>query len=256
VNRRNEDDITKDFVLAAAATLVSLPAAAQAIHVLASNGMRAVVEELQPKAEKAIGRSLSIEYGSTTMLKPKLESGEGYDVAIVTTPAMEDLVKAGKIAAGSRVALARCGIGVGIRVGAAKPDIKTSEAMKQALLTTNAVTFAEDGASRTSVEKMFSRMGIADQMKAKTILEQGSVRSAGRVVSGDADFVLTLVSEILPIKGMELLGPIPSEYQGYISFAAGVAAKSPNAEAASSFVKSLVGAATAATYKAKGMEPL
>jgi molybdate transport system substrate-binding protein len=103
---------------------------------------------------------------------------------------------------------------------------------------------------------MFAHMGIADQMKPKTILEQGSVRSAGRVVSGDADMILTLMSEILPVKGMELVGPIPSEYQGYVSFSAGVAAKSPNAGPAASFVKSLVVPANAALYKAKGMDPL
>jgi molybdate transport system substrate-binding protein len=244
------------FIFAACLTFASLPAMAQEIHVLVSNGMRAVVEELKPNAEKAIGRPISIEYGSTTGLRPKLDSGEGYDAAIVTTPAMDDLVKAGKISAGTRVNLARCGIGVGIRSGTPKPDVKTSEALKQALLKTKGVTFAEDGASRPSVEKMFAHMGIADQMKPKTILEQGSVRSAGRVVSGDADMILTLMSEILPVKGMELVGPIPSEYQGYVSFSAGVAAKSPNAGQAASFVKSLVVPANAALYKAKGMDPL
>ncbi|MBV8842392.1 MAG: substrate-binding domain-containing protein [Bryobacterales bacterium] len=243
------------FILAATLAFYSFSAAAQPVRVLASNGMRAVIEDLQPKAEKSIGRPLSIEYGSTTMLRPKLDSGEGYDVAIVTTPAMDDLVKAGKIAPDSRLDLARCGIGVGQRAGAQKPDIKTGEGMTQALLKAKAVTYAEDGASRITVEKMFARMGIADQMKAKTILEQGSVRSAGRVVKGDADYVLTLISEILPIKGLEVIGPLPAEYQGYISFAAGVAAKSPNKEPAASLVKFLVIPENASIYKAKGMEP-
>jgi molybdate transport system substrate-binding protein len=246
----------RTFVLASALALFSSAAGAQAIHIIASNGMKAVIDELKPAAEKAIGKPIEIEFGSTTMLKPKLDSGEGYDVAIVTSEVIDELVKAGKIAPGTRVNLSRCGVGVGVRAGAAKPDIKTGEAMKHALLNVKAVSYAQDGASRTTVEKMFAKMGIAEQMKTKTVLEQGSVRSAGRVVSGDADFVLTLVSEILPIKGIELLGPLPSEYQGYISFSAGVATKSANPGPAASFVKSLVAPANAATYKAKGMEPL
>jgi len=153
------------------------------------------------------------------------------------------------------VDLGRCGIGIGIRSGASKPDIKTPETLKQALLKVKAVSYAQDGASRGSVEKMFARMGIADQMKAKTVLDQGSVRAAGHVVSGDADFVLTLVSEILPIKGIELLGSLPEEYQGYVSFSAGVAAKTPNPDAAKAFLKFLASPANASTYKAKGMEP-
>jgi molybdate transport system substrate-binding protein len=234
--------------------LVSL-GAAQALHVITSNGMRAVVDQLQPAAEKTAGHPLAFEFGSTTMLKPKLDSGEGYDAAIVTTETVDALIKAGKLLPDSRVDLGRCGIGIGIRTGASKPDIKTGEALKQALLKVKAVSYAQDGASRGSVEKMFARMGIADQMKAKTVLDQGSVRAAGHVASGDADFVLTLVSEILPIKGIELLGSLPEEYQGYVSFAAGVAAKAQNPDASKALLKFLASPKNAAVYKAKGMEP-
>ena len=247
--------VRRTFVWAACLAALSSMSAAQAIRVLASNGMKAVIDELQPAAEKTAGKPLSIEFGSTTMLKPKLESSEGYDVAIVTSEVIGDLVKAGKIAPGSRVDLARCGIGIGIRTGAARPDIKTAEALKHAFRSVKAVAYAQDGASRAAVEKMFERMGIAGQMKAKTVLEQGSVRSAGKVVSGDADFVLTLVSEILPVKGIELLGPLPQEYQGYVSFSAGVSSKAVNREAGQSFLKVLTSPASAAAYKAKGMEP-
>jgi molybdate transport system substrate-binding protein len=228
---------------------------AQPIHVIASNGMRAVIDQLGPAAEKTIGHPLMFEFGSTTMLKPKLESGEGYDAAVVTSETIDALIKAGKIAAASKVDLARCGIGIGIRAGAAKPDIRSGDALKKALLKVKGVSYAQDGASRTSVEKMFASMGIADQMKAKTVPEQGSVRAAGKVVGGDADFVLTLVSEILPIKGIELLGPLPEEYQGYVSFSGGIAAKAANPESAKAFLKFLSAPANAAVYKAKGMEP-
>ena len=225
------------------------------IRVLASNGMRTVVEQLQPAAEKAVGQNLAIEFNSTTGLQPKLESGQGYDVAIVTVEMMDELVKSGKIAPKSRVNLARGAIGVGIRAGASKPDIKTPEAMKQALLKVKAVSYAQDGASRPAIEKMFANMGIAEQMKTRSLLEQGSVRSAGRVAAGDSDFVMTLASEILPIKGVELAGLLPAQYQGYVSFSAGVAAGAVNPFQATTLVKFLASPANAAVYKAKGLEP-
>lgn len=229
--------------------------AQNSVKVLASNGMKTVIEELQPRAEKALGRPLAIEFNSTTMLKPKLESGQGYDVAIVTTELMDELVKSGRIAAGTRADLGRGAIGVGTRAGALKPDIKTSDAMKQALLKVKAVSYAQDGASRPAIEKMFSQLGIAEQMKGKILLEQGSVRAAGRVAAGDADFVLTLASEILPIKSVEFAGLLPAQYQGYVSFSAGVAASSANQEQAKALVKLLASPANASVYKEKGLEP-
>jgi molybdate transport system substrate-binding protein len=114
--------------------------------------------------------------------------------------------------AASRVDLARGAIGLGVREGAPKPDIKTSDALKRALLNAKTVAYAKDGASRPAIDKMLERMGIAGQMKSRIILEQGSVRSAERVTAGDADFVLTLESEILPIKGVARVGPLLAEY--------------------------------------------
>jgi molybdate transport system substrate-binding protein len=154
------------------------------------------------------------------------------------------------------VALAKSGVGVGIRKGAPKPDIRTSEAMKKTLLSAKSVTYAEDGASRTYVERMFQRMGIADVMKAKTALEQGSGRATGRVADGQTELVLTLASEILPVAGIELVGPLPSEHQQYVGFSAGVgaAAAGSNKDASMALIKFLASPAVAPVLKAKGME--
>jgi molybdate transport system substrate-binding protein len=157
--------------------------------------------------------------------------------------------------AASRVDLARGAIGLGVREGAPKPDIKTSDALKRALLNAKTVAYAKDGASRPAIDKMLERMGIAGQMKSRIILEQGSARSAERVTAGDADFVLTLESEILPIKGVALVGPLLAEYQGYVSFAAGVSASAANPAPAQALVQFLASPANTAVYKAKGLEP-
>jgi molybdate transport system substrate-binding protein len=225
-----------------------------AIKVFASNGVKAVVEALQKDAERATGHTLSIQFDTSAALERRIGSGEPFDIAIVTTETMDELIRKGSIVASTRVPIARSGIGVGIRQGAARPDIGTAAAMKGTLLRARKITYAQDGASRVHILHMLERLGIAEEMAAKTILEQGSIRSTGRVANGDAELVITLISEILPIPGVELLGPLPPEFQSYVSLAAGVGAKSRNAEAAGSLTMFLSGPATVSTLKAKGME--
>jgi molybdate transport system substrate-binding protein len=224
------------------------------ITFLASNGVRAVIEALKPQCERTIGHPLAIQYGSTTDLVKKIDAGESFDLTVLTTEAIDRLVQSGKVAPASRAAIARCGVGVGIRAGAPKPDIGTPQAMKAALLKTKAVTYAEDGASRVFVEKMEQTFDIADQMKTKTILTHGSSAADATVAEGKADIVLTLASEILGVRGVELVGPLPPAVEGYINFAAAAGTKSPNAEAAKAIIQFLKSPAAASVYRAKGME--
>jgi len=244
------------FATGAILFLAALSAAAQTapIHVLASNGMKAVIDELKPQAERAAGRRLMIEYGTSSSVKKRIEGGEAFDVAILTSEVIDDLAKAGKIAAGTRTEIARCGIGIGVRAGAAKPDIRTPDALKKTLLAAKSITYAQDGASRTYILQMQDKLGIGDAMKAKTILEKGSVGSNARVADGSVEMVLTLVSEILPAKGVQLVGPLPAEVQHYVNFAEGIGPNSKNTEAGKALVKFFASPAVAPTLKAKGME--
>ena len=243
--------------VAVALLLTAFQLAAQntPLHVLASNGVKAVIDELKPQAERVVGRPLVIEFDTSSSVKKRIEGGDAFDVAILTSDVIGDLAKAGKIAAGTRTEIARCGIGIGVRAGAAKPDIKTSDALKKTLLAAKSITYAQDGASRTYILQMEDKLGIADMMKAKTILEQGSVRSNARVADGSAEMVLTLVSEILPAKGVDLVGPLPADVQHYVDFATGIGANSKNTDAGKALMKFFVSPAVAPTLKAKGMEP-
>ena len=243
-------------VLAAVLSLLFRDAAAQVapIRVFASNGVKAVVEALQAEAERATGHLLAIQFDTSAALERSIDAGEPFDVAIVTTESMEALIKKGTIVASTRAAIARSGIGVGIRKGATKPDISTPAAIKRTLLGARAITYAQDGASRIHILSMLDRLGIAETIKPKTILEQGSIRSTARVANGDADLVLTLVSEILPIAGIELVGPLPAEFQHYVDLAAGVSVKARDLVAARALVSFLAGPAAAPTLAAKGME--
>jgi molybdate transport system substrate-binding protein len=247
---------TSIIIAAMAAALCVSETVAQTteIHVLASNGIKAVMEELRPQAEREIGRPLAIEFNSSSALKQKIEAGETFDVAILTSDLLEALTKEGKIVKGTGAGIARSGIGVGVRAGAPKPDIRTAAALKETLLKAKSITFAQDGASRDYIAKILDDFGIAEDVKSKIILEQGSTRAAARVADGSAELIMTLVSEILPAPGVQLVGPLPPAVQHYVSMSAGVGAKASNADVAKALVKFLSGPAVARTLKAKGME--
>jgi molybdate transport system substrate-binding protein len=144
---------------------------------------------------------------------------------------------------------------VGIRVGTPKPDISSLPAMKQTLLNVKSVTYTMSGASRPHIEKMYDRLGIAKEMAPKVILQEMPGRAERVVAEGGADMVITLVSEILPTPGVQLVGPLPGELQNYISFAGGVGSKATDPAAAKALLTFLSSPGVASAYKAKGMEP-
>jgi molybdate transport system substrate-binding protein len=224
------------------------------VRALSSNGVRAALDELVPQCERSVGRELAIEFGTSASIRQRIAAGETVDVAFVTSEVVEELAKGGHIDAASITPLGRAGMGIGTRAGGHRYDIGTAGTLKQALLAARSVSYAQDGASRVHIERMFERLGIAAEMQAKTLLEQGSVRAAAKVVAGDAELLLTLVSEILPVEGMELLGALPSEFQSYISFAAGLAAHAADAAAARSLVACISSPAATPTFAAKGIE--
>jgi len=243
--------------VAAFLMLVAQQPAANAaeIRVICSNGIKAVVDEVRPQFERSSGHSLVIEYGSTAVLKRKVDSGEPFDVVILGAGAVDDMAKAGKVASATVAEVARAGVGVGVRAGAPKPNIHTADDMKRTLLAAKSVTYATEGASRSFIEKMYDHLGIAADMKPKIMLSPGSGESDDWVAQGKAEIVLTLVSEILPAApGVVLVGPLPAEVQGYVTFRAGVSASAKNAEGGKALVQFLKGPAAAPVYKAKGME--
>ena len=226
-----------------------------ALRVLVSNGMKGTMEELQPQCEKAVGRSLAIQFGSTASLKKRIETGESFDVTIITTEAIGDLIKQGKLAGASRMDVGRSELGIGIRAGAPKADIRTPEALKKTLQEAKSITYPQDGASRGFIENMFARMGIAADVKPRIILAPGSGPATESVAAGRAAMVITLFSEIVPTHGVEILGPLPGEYQSDIRFGAATSATSGNAEAAKALIAFLSGPKAAPVLKAKGIEP-
>jgi molybdate transport system substrate-binding protein len=222
------------------------------IRVLASNGVRASVEAVQPQIEAAVGHALSAEFTTAASLKRRIDGGETFDVAILTPALIDDLVKQGKVVAASRADIARTGVGIGARAGAPRPDVSTPDALKRTLLNAKSVAYTTEGQSRATVDKALARLGIADAVGKKAMLT-GPGEGPTAVATGKADLVLTLVSEIL-IPGVQLVGPFPADLQDYVTFTAARSAGTKNAAAADALLRALKGPQLTAALKAHGME--
>jgi molybdate transport system substrate-binding protein len=232
-----------------------VPAAQESsLRMLSSNGVKAALERLHAESERVAGRPLTATFGTSASTRQRVLAGESFDVAILTADVIDELAKAGKVVRASTARLGRSGIGIGVRAGMAKVDITTADALKHVFFGVRSVTYAGDGASRPFIERMFGTLGITETMQSKTILEQGSLRAAARVVQGDADMLITLISEIVPLQGMELVGPLPAEFQNYVSFAAAVGSGAQNAEAAAKLVAFLSGHGASPAFTASGIE--
>jgi molybdate transport system substrate-binding protein len=238
-------------------SLLALRTSAQKpdLHVLISDGMKTVVEELTPQIEHAIGRKLAAQFNSSKNLRDKIQAGEPFDAAILTSDVLDELIMQGKIASGGRVDISRTGLGVGVRAGSAKPDISSPEALKRTLLNAKSVSFNPTGASAAHTYDMFARMGITDAMKPKLMLDAEAGRPQMNVAAGKTELVISLIPEIRFFPGVDLLGPVPSEFQSYINFAGGIATNAHDAEAAKALMKFITDPAIVPVLKAKGMEP-
>jgi molybdate transport system substrate-binding protein len=238
-----------------AVLLLTLGARVQAadITVLASNGVKTVLQELAPRFETATGHTLVFRFATAAELKAQIEKGDAFDVAILTAAIIDDLIKQGKLAAATRADIARSGAGIAIRKGAHRPDIATADALKRTLISAKSIAYVGQGATAGIMTGIFERLGIAGEMAKKTRRLSGSAAEA--VASGDAELGFTQISEILPVAGAELAGPLPSELQVYTVFPAAVSATARHAAAARSLITFLTAPAAVPVIKAKGMEP-
>src|SRR5262245_44376707 len=224
------------------------------VHLLVSNGLKASMEHLHKTCEASVGRPLDVRYNSTASVKKSIESGERFDVTMITTEAIEDLVKQGKLAGDTKMSIGRSDLGIGIKSGVPRPDIRTVDGLKKALRDVKSITYPQDGASRGYIEKMFERLGIAAEVKPKIILAPGSGPATQSVADGKAGFVITLFSEILPIKGVDILGTLPGEFQSDIKFSAATSTAVSDKQAARALVVCVTGSKATPVLKAKGID--
>lgn len=228
-------------------------APARDVRVLSSNGVKAVLEAVRPEMQQAIGRRLSIEFSTAASLTNRIAGGESFDVAVLTPALIDELVAQNVIASDSVVTFARSGVGVGAHRSAPRADVTSLDALKSTLLGASSVAMTADGQSRRVSDRAFEALGIVDAMQPK-IAFLGPGEGPLAVAAGQAELVLTLVSEIVPVRGIQLLGPFPEEVQDYVSFAAGASSAAGVSEAAGALLQFFRGPEVAAAAAANGME--
>jgi molybdate transport system substrate-binding protein len=228
------------------------------IKVYSTIGMRSVLEELQPKFERASGHKLDITWGLAAGLTKRVADGESPDALVAIRGGIDGLAKNGRIAEPSAVTLALSGVGISVRSGAPKPDISTPEKLKETLLAAKAIAYsdpAKGGASGIHFAKVTERLGIADQVKAKAKHPEAAGLPGKFLVDGSADLAIAQVPELLEVQGTDLVGPLPGDLQNITTFAGGVVSGAKQPDAAAAFLKFLQTPEAIATIKAKGMEP-
>jgi molybdate transport system substrate-binding protein len=240
----------------AALTLLAgaVPGRAEDVKVFSSVAMRAVVEEVSQRFERDTGHRVVPTFGLAAALKGRIEGGETFDLAILTPAQIDDLIKQGKAAAASRAVIARTGLGLMVRAGAAKLDVGTVDSFKRTLLAAKSLTYVPAGASGVAFVATAKQLGIAQALEAKTKPGASGEEVNANVTSGAAEIAVLPVSEILPVKGAALGGLFPADVQTYIVMAGATSNAAP--QAARDFLARLTSAASDAVITAKGMERL
>jgi molybdate transport system substrate-binding protein len=244
---------TLQIIAAVIAVLGTGPVQAAEVKILTAGAMKAVVLELVPAFEKQTGHKAVIDNDTAGGLTKRIEGGEAFDLVVVTPGAVKELK--GKLA-GDAVNVARVGVGVVVKEGAAVPDIATVESFKRALLAAKTVAYidpAAGGSSGIYVAGLLDKLGIAAEIKPKAKLKKGGY-VAELIASGEAELGLHQISEILPVKGVKLVGPLPAEIQNYTTYAAAVGAQAREKEGAQAMLKLLAGAEAEPVLRARGME--
>ncbi len=223
-----------------------------ALKILSGGAMQGLMAEVVPLFERGSGGKVAIEIGLTSALRKAIADGAVFDIALLPRADIDALARDGRIAAGSVADIARSAIGVAVRAGAPKPDISTVDAFKCAVLQAPSVTYS-DGPSGLYIAGLMERLGLAEALKSKTKLTTGPV--AELLARGEADLGLQQIVAILPVKGAELVGPLPGELQNIIVYAAGISAAAPQSAAARDLISFLATPAVARSIRAKGLEP-
>lgn len=245
---------TASIIAAASALLLSGMANAADIKVLSTQATEEAYRELVPQFEKASGHKVATTFTGTLGAMKRLADGETYDLLIMSSSSIDELIKSGKIVRGSRVDLAKSGVGVAVRKGAPKPDISSTEALKKTLLAAKSIGYST-GPSGNYIVSLFEKMGIGDQVKPKLKQTPTGVFVGSIIASGDVEIGFQQVSELMHFAGIDYLGPLPADVQYITVFSSGVQTGAKQEDAAKALVKFITAPAAAAVIKKHGLEP-
>lgn len=229
-------------------------ARAAEIKVMSSVGYSAAVNELSRRFESQIKHKVVIEYEVVAVLRRRIDAGEAFDVAILSPEMIDQLIAAGKVASDSRATLGRIGMAFGVRRGGPKPDIKSQEALRRALLDAKSIAYSKEGGSGKTFAALLDRLGIAEEMKPR--IKAVGAPTTQAAVRGEAELVFTSVTAILADPTVELVGRLPAELQTYVTPTLGVSTAAKDLAAANAFFRFLTSAAAAPALEAYGVEAI
>lgn len=245
--------------IAASVLLCAQPAFAE-VNVISSGGFTAAYKELVPACESKIGHKVVSAYGASMGAAPdaipnRLARGEPADVIILAGDAFDNLVKDGKGKAGTRTDLARSAIGLSVKAGAPKPDISSVKALKKTLMEAKSIAYSASASGTYLAEELFPKLDPSGHVMAKS-KKIFSERVGTVVARGDAELGFQQVSELIPIEGLDFVGPLPEEVQRVTVFSAGLAAGAKEPEAAKALIACLGGVDAAETIRKTGLDPI
>ena len=234
-------------------------AVGQEIKVMTSGAFTAAYQKLVPQFEHKTHDKIVTSYGASMGGAPdsipmRIERGEPVDVVILARPALDQLVKQGKVLRTSCVDLVRSQIGMAVRAGMHKPDISTVDALKRTLLEAKSIGFSDSASGVYLSKELFPRLGIADQILPKSKRLAGQVGAA--VARGQVEIGFQQISELLPVSGIDYVGPLPPEVQKVTLFSAGIAASSHQRDADRSLIEFLASPAAVPAIKKSGLDPV
>jgi molybdate transport system substrate-binding protein len=224
------------------------------IVVVSSTAMREAMEAIVPLFENASGHKVRLEFQSGVATNNRIMSGAVADLVVTTGESVDDLIKAGKVAAGSRVDAFRSRVGVAVRAGAPKPDIATAEGFKTAMLGAKTIGYSK-GPSGIHLAKVMERLGVADALKTKGKQPELGQRVGDLVARGEADIGVQQINELLPIAGIDYIGPLPGELQTTLVYATGVPTTARQSDAARALVRFVKSETAVPHIRKLGIDP-
>ena len=222
------------------------------LTILSGGAMRPLLAEAVPLFERTHGAKADVRFALTSVLAKEIEQGAAFDIALLPRPELDALAARCAIAPGTQTDIARSAVGLAVRQGAPKPDIATVDALKRALLAARTIGYS-DGPSGAYVAELLQRLGIAEETGPKSRLTSRPV--AELVAAGEAEVGMQQIVAILPVKGADLVGPLPGELQNIIVYAAGIAAAAANPDVAAAFIGFMVTPDAVRIVRAVGLEP-
>ena len=245
----------QSLVICAAMLASAAPLRAAEIKMIASNAVKEAYLQLVPQFEKASGHHVTVDWVGTDDVVRRIGGGEVADIVIAPSFTVDALIKQGRLAQGSRVDVAKSIIGVALRPGAPKPDLSSGEGLKQYLLAAKSIIIS-GGPSGTYLTGLFQKMGIAEAIKNKTVRLAPGASPGVAVARGEGDIGFTQVSELLAVKGIDYLGPLPADIQDVTIFSAGLGKAAPQPDAAKALLKFLTAPPSVPVLKKTGLEPV